>query len=39
MRSDGTTEITDNGHPLYTYVGDTTPGQAFGSNLALNGGK
>ena len=37
-RSDGTTQITYNGHPLYTYVGDTTPGQAFGNNLDLNGG-
>jgi hypothetical protein len=26
------------GHPLYTYVGDTAPGQAFGNNLNLNGG-
>ena len=37
-RSDGTTQITYNGHPLYTYVGDTAPGQAFGNNLNLNGG-
>jgi predicted lipoprotein with Yx(FWY)xxD motif len=27
-----------NGRPLYTYVGDTVPGQAFGNNLNLNGG-
>jgi predicted lipoprotein with Yx(FWY)xxD motif len=32
------TQITYNGHPLYTYVGDTAPGQAFGNNLDLNGG-
>ena len=36
-RSDGTTQVTYNGHPLYTYVGDTAPGQAFGNNL--NGGR
>ena len=37
-RSDGTTQLTYNGHPLYSYVGDTAPGQAFGNNLNLNGG-
>jgi predicted lipoprotein with Yx(FWY)xxD motif len=37
-RSDGTTQATYNGHPLYTYVGDTRPGQANGNNLNLNGG-
>jgi predicted lipoprotein with Yx(FWY)xxD motif len=37
-RSDGTTQVTYNGHPLYAYVGDTAPGQAFGNNLNLNGG-
>ena len=37
-RSDGTTQVTYDGHPLYTYVGDTAPGQAFGNNLNLNGG-
>jgi predicted lipoprotein with Yx(FWY)xxD motif len=37
-RSDGTTQVTYNGHPLYIYVGDTAPGQAFGNNLNLNGG-
>ena len=37
-RPDGTTQATYNGHPLYTYVGDTAPGQAFGNNLNLNGG-
>ena len=37
-RSDGATQSTYNGHPLYTYVGDTHPGQATGNNLNLNGG-
>jgi len=37
-RSDGTTQVTYDGHPLYTYIGDTAPGQAFGNNLDLNGG-
>ncbi len=37
-RSDGTTQVTYDGHPLYTYVGDTAPGQAFGNGLDLNGG-
>jgi len=37
-RSDGSSQVTYNGHPLYTYVGDTTPGQAFGNGLNLNGG-
>jgi predicted lipoprotein with Yx(FWY)xxD motif len=37
-RPDGTTQATWNGHPLYTYVGDTAPGQASGNNLDLNGG-
>jgi predicted lipoprotein with Yx(FWY)xxD motif len=37
-RSDGSTQATYDGHPLYTYVGDTAPGQANGNNLNLNGG-
>ena len=37
-RSDGTTQASYDGHPLYTYAGDTAPGQAFGNNLNLNGG-
>ena len=34
----GATQATYNGHPLYTYVGDTQPGQANGNNLNVNGG-
>jgi predicted lipoprotein with Yx(FWY)xxD motif len=37
-RTDGTKQVTWNGHPLYTYVGDSAPGQAHGNNLNLNGG-
>ena len=37
-RSDGSTQATYNGHPLYTYIADTHPGQANGNNLNLNGG-
>jgi predicted lipoprotein with Yx(FWY)xxD motif len=37
-RSDGTAQATYNGHPLYTYVGDSAPGQANGNGLNLNGG-
>ena len=37
-RSDGTAQVAYNGHPLYTYIGDTAPGQNFGNGLNLNGG-
>ena len=37
-RADGTIQATYNGHPLYTYVADTAPGQARGNNLNVNGG-
>ena len=37
-RSDGSTQATYNGHPLYTYVSDTSPGQAKGNGLNLSGG-
>ena len=37
-RTGGTRQLTYNGHPLYTYIGDTAPGQARGNNLNLNGG-
>jgi predicted lipoprotein with Yx(FWY)xxD motif len=37
-RTDGSRQLTHKGHLLYTYVGDTDPGQANGNNLNLNGG-
>jgi predicted lipoprotein with Yx(FWY)xxD motif len=37
-RNDGSEQLSYNGHPLYTYVGDSAPGQANGNNLNLNGG-
>jgi predicted lipoprotein with Yx(FWY)xxD motif len=37
-RSDGQTQVTYDHHPLYTYVGDSGPGQVTGNNINLNGG-
>jgi predicted lipoprotein with Yx(FWY)xxD motif len=37
-RPDGTTQATYDGHPLYTYLGDTAPGQAKGNGLNASGG-
>jgi predicted lipoprotein with Yx(FWY)xxD motif len=37
-RSDGTTQATYDGHPLYTYVGDKSPGQNTGNGKNLSGG-
>jgi predicted lipoprotein with Yx(FWY)xxD motif len=37
-RSDGSTQATFDGHPLYTFVGDTAPGQAKGNGLNVAGG-
>jgi predicted lipoprotein with Yx(FWY)xxD motif len=37
-RTDGTTQAVYNGHPLYTYIADSAPGQANGNNINLNGG-
>jgi predicted lipoprotein with Yx(FWY)xxD motif len=37
-RTDGTTQAVYDGHPLYTYIADSAPGQASGNNINLNGG-
>jgi predicted lipoprotein with Yx(FWY)xxD motif len=37
-RTNGSTQATYDGHPLYTYVGDSAPGQDSGNKLNLNGG-
>ena len=37
-RFDGSKQAAYDGHPLYTYVGDTAPGQAKGNGLNLSGG-
>ena len=37
-RSDGSVQATFDGHPLYTFVGDTAPGQAKGNGLNAAGG-
>ena len=37
-RSDGSVQATFDGHPLYTFVGDTAPGQAKGNGLNVAGG-
>jgi predicted lipoprotein with Yx(FWY)xxD motif len=37
-RPGGGQQMTYDGHPLYTYIGDNGPGQARGNNLDLNGG-
>jgi predicted lipoprotein with Yx(FWY)xxD motif len=37
-RTGGATQATYDGHPLYTYVGDTAPGQAKGNGLNISGG-
>jgi predicted lipoprotein with Yx(FWY)xxD motif len=37
-RSDGSTQATFDGHPLYTFAGDTAPGQAKGNGLNQDGG-
>ena len=37
-RADGSTQATYNGHPLYTYKGDTAAGQDKGNNLNIEGG-
>ena len=37
-RPGGASQVTYDGHPLYTYIGDSAPGQARGNKLDLNGG-
>ncbi len=37
-RSDGSVQAAYNGHPLYTYTGDKSPGQATGNGLNVSGG-
>jgi predicted lipoprotein with Yx(FWY)xxD motif len=37
-RSDGSKQITYNGHPLYTYTADTAAGQAKGNGINIDGG-
>lgn len=37
-RSGGALQVTYNNHPLYTYIGDSSPGQANGDRINLNGG-
>jgi predicted lipoprotein with Yx(FWY)xxD motif len=39
MRSDGTTQLTVNGWPVYTYAADSGPGQATGQGENLSGGR
>jgi predicted lipoprotein with Yx(FWY)xxD motif len=36
-RSDGTLQATYNGHPLYTFEGDTAPGQTNGNGIIAFG--
>jgi predicted lipoprotein with Yx(FWY)xxD motif len=38
MRNDGSTQLTISGHPVYTFQGDSGPGQTNGNGLTLNGG-
>lgn len=37
-RSGGSTQLTFNGHPLYTFTGDTAPGTASGNGVNAFGG-
>jgi predicted lipoprotein with Yx(FWY)xxD motif len=37
-RADGALQLTVAGHPVYTFVGDSAPGQTNGQGVVLNGG-
>lgn len=37
-RTDGTTQVTYDGHPLYTYSADMSPGEANGNGITSFGG-
>jgi predicted lipoprotein with Yx(FWY)xxD motif len=37
-RSDGSKQLTYDGHPLYTFVEDTAPGQDKGNGITTSGG-
>jgi predicted lipoprotein with Yx(FWY)xxD motif len=37
-RTDGTTQVTYNGHPLYTYTADMSPGEVNGNGITSFGG-
>jgi predicted lipoprotein with Yx(FWY)xxD motif len=37
-RADGSKQATYDGHPLYTYVADTAPGEAKGNKVNASGG-
>ena len=37
-RPDGSTQATYNGHPLYTFIQDSAPGEAKGNGVNLSGG-
>ena len=38
-REDGTGQLTVAGHPVYTFEGDSAPGQTNGNGITLNGGR